>query len=117
MRSYYPWSVSLPSISIVRLTMMDIVLVREFEEMKRWKSRATLLARSNLQRIFKEMPSIEQVVMKNLAKIISHRLRDTRSQLVRLVAEMIKQVRYSQQDIWVKGGGLCISGLWKLHLS
>jgi hypothetical protein len=51
------------------------------------------LARSDLQRIFKEMPSIERVVMNNLATIISHRLRDTSSQLVRLVAEMIKQVR------------------------
>ena len=72
---------------------MDTVLVREIEEMKRWKSKATLLARSNLRRIFKRMPSIERVVMKNLATIIGHRLRDTRSQLVRLVAEMIKQVR------------------------
>jgi CRP-like cAMP-binding protein len=46
---------------------------------------------SDLQWIFKERPSIERVVMKNLATIISHKLRDARSQLVRLVAEMIKQ--------------------------
>jgi len=46
---------------------------------------------SDLQRIFKERPSIERVVMKNLATVISSRLRDSWAQLVRLVAEMIKQ--------------------------
>jgi len=46
---------------------------------------------SDLQRIFKERPSIERVVMKNLATVISSRLRDSSTQLVRLVCEMIKQ--------------------------
>ena len=46
---------------------------------------------SDLRRIFKERPSIERVVMKNLATVISSRLRDSMAQLVRLVAEMIKQ--------------------------
>ena len=46
---------------------------------------------SDLQWLFKERPSIERVVMKNLAIVISSRLRDSRDQLVRLVAEMIKQ--------------------------
>lgn len=48
---------------------------------------------SDLQRIFKERPSIERVVMKNLATVISSRLRDSFTQLVRLVNEMIKQGR------------------------
>jgi CRP-like cAMP-binding protein len=55
------------------------------------KAEVICIKASDLQRIFKERPSIERVVMKNLAMIISHRLRDTRNQLVRLVAEMTKQ--------------------------
>ncbi len=47
----------------------------------------------DLQRIFEEEPIIECMVMKNLAGVISLRLRDSRTQLVRLVAELIKQGR------------------------
>ncbi len=46
---------------------------------------------SDLQHIFKQWSLIERVVMKNLATVISSRLRDSRTQLVRLIAEMIKQ--------------------------
>lgn len=46
---------------------------------------------SDLQHIFREKPTVECLVMENLAKIISCRLRDTRNQLVRLVAELIRQ--------------------------
>jgi CRP-like cAMP-binding protein len=46
---------------------------------------------SDLQRIFKGRPSVERVVMRNLVMVISCRLRDSRAQLVRFVAEMIKQ--------------------------
>ncbi|MBI4304164.1 MAG: cyclic nucleotide-binding domain-containing protein [Chloroflexi bacterium] len=55
------------------------------------KSDVIAIKASDLQRIFKERPSIERVVMRNLAGVISSRLRDSRTQLVRLVAEMIKQ--------------------------
>lgn len=55
------------------------------------KAQIICVKASDLQWIFKERPSIERVVMKNLAMIISYRLRDTRNQLVRLVAELIKQ--------------------------
>ena len=55
------------------------------------KAQIICIKASDLQRIFKERPSIERVVMKNLATIISSRLRDSRTQLMRLVAEMIKQ--------------------------
>jgi len=48
---------------------------------------------SDLQQVFKERPSIERVVMKNLASVINSQLKDSRAQLVRLVAEMIKQGR------------------------
>ena len=46
---------------------------------------------SDLQPIFKERPSVERVVMKNLATAISSRLTDIEAQLGCLVAEMIKQ--------------------------
>jgi len=46
---------------------------------------------SDLQRIFEEDPTIERVVMKNLAFIIGSRLRDSHAQLERLIAEVIKQ--------------------------
>ena len=55
------------------------------------KAQIICIKASDLQWIFKERPSIERVVMKNLATIISSRLRDSRTQLMRLVAEMIKQ--------------------------
>lgn len=55
------------------------------------KAQIIYIKASDLQRTFKERPSIECVAMKNLATIISYRLRDTRNQLVRLVAELIKQ--------------------------
>jgi len=44
---------------------------------------------SDLQRIFKEKPSIERVVMKNMATVMASRLRDNLTQLMRLVAEMM----------------------------
>ncbi len=49
------------------------------------------IAASDLQRIFEEEPSIERIVMRNLAGVISSRLRQSRTQLVRLIAEVIKQ--------------------------
>ncbi len=55
------------------------------------EARAFHIKVSDLQRIFRESPSVERVVMKNLATIVSSRLRDSWSQLTRLVAEMIKQ--------------------------
>ena len=55
------------------------------------KARVICIKASDLQHIFKERPSLERVVMKNLATVINSRLRDSYSQLVRLVAEMIKQ--------------------------
>lgn len=57
------------------------------------QARAYRIKASDLQRIFSERPSIERIVMKNLAKIVSSRLRDSWGQLTRLVAEMIKQGR------------------------
>ncbi len=55
--------------------------------------RAIYIKATNLQRLFKEMPSVEHVMMKNLATIMSLRLRDSYTQLTHLVAEMIKQGR------------------------
>ncbi len=46
---------------------------------------------SELERVFRDRPLIERAVMKNLTAIISNRLKGSRSQLVQLVAEMIKQ--------------------------
>ena len=46
---------------------------------------------SDLQRVFEGRPSVESIVMKNLAQVISSRLRDSRIQLIRLVAEVMKQ--------------------------
>ena len=46
---------------------------------------------SDLQRICEERPSLGYTVMKNLATIVSSRLRESRTQLERLVAEVIKQ--------------------------
>ncbi len=45
----------------------------------------------DLRAIFREWPSIEATVMRNLAGVISTRLRDSRTQLLRLIAELIKQ--------------------------
>ncbi len=55
------------------------------------KSWVICVKASDLQQIFHERPSVERVVMKNLTSIISHRLRDSRNQLVHLVIEMIKR--------------------------
>ena len=55
------------------------------------EARAYHIKASDLQRIFRERPSVEQVVMKNLAVIVSSRLRDSWRQLARIVAEMIMQ--------------------------
>ena len=46
---------------------------------------------SDLQLIFRERPSIEHVVMKNLATIINSRLTKCRAHLAGLVTEMINQ--------------------------
>ncbi|MDD5289494.1 MAG: cyclic nucleotide-binding domain-containing protein, partial [Dehalococcoidales bacterium] len=46
---------------------------------------------SDLQRLFKENPKIELVIMRNLTKVIASRLKDSHRQFVNLVAEMIKQ--------------------------
>jgi len=45
---------------------------------------------SDLQRIFKDNPAIEAMVMRNLAAIISSRLRDCHTKLGNLIAELIK---------------------------
>jgi CRP-like cAMP-binding protein len=45
----------------------------------------------NLEGIFKERPSIEHKVMRNLVVIMGSRFRASRIQLARLVAEMVKQ--------------------------
>ena len=55
------------------------------------EGRAFHIKASDLQHIFREWPSIERVVMKNLATIVSSRLIDSWGQLTRLVAEMIKR--------------------------
>jgi hypothetical protein len=46
---------------------------------------------SDLQRIFAAKPVVEAMVMKNLAGIISSRLRDSNTQIARLCAEVIKE--------------------------
>ena len=51
------------------------------------------IAASELQCIFEKEPSIERTVMKNLAGVISSRLRDSHTQLVRLIVEVIKEGR------------------------
>jgi len=51
------------------------------------------IAASDLQRIFEAELSIERTVMKNLAGVIISRLRESHTQLVRLIAEVIKQGR------------------------
>jgi glutaminase len=55
------------------------------------RGRAFHIKTSELQRIFRDRPSVEHVVMRNLATIMSSRLRESWGQLTRLVAEMIKQ--------------------------
>jgi hypothetical protein len=45
----------------------------------------------DLQRILGEAPLIEGAVMKNLARIISSRLKEGRDHLKRLVGEVIRQ--------------------------
>ncbi len=57
------------------------------------KAQIICIKASDLQPIFKERPSLERVVMKNLVTIINSRLTDIETQLVCLVAEMIKQGR------------------------
>ncbi len=46
---------------------------------------------AGLQRVLNERPLIEAIVMRNMARIISLRLRESRAQLTNLIAEMIKQ--------------------------
>ena len=46
---------------------------------------------SDLQRIFSERPSIERVIMRNMVTVMCSRLKDSMTQLLCLVAEMIKQ--------------------------
>ncbi len=71
--------------------VMPYVLTASARCMER--SQILSIEASDLQRVFNERPSVELVVMRNLATVISLRLRDGWSQLVRLVAEMIKQGR------------------------
>lgn len=56
-------------------------------------TQAILMKASDLQAVFRERPSVERIVMRNIATIMSTRLRDSWSQLTRLVAEMVKQGR------------------------
>ncbi|MDD5289177.1 MAG: cyclic nucleotide-binding domain-containing protein [Dehalococcoidales bacterium] len=46
---------------------------------------------ADLQRVFQKVPNIELVVMRNLTRVIARRLRDSHTQFLNLVAEMIKQ--------------------------
>ena len=46
---------------------------------------------TDLQRILKTNPIVEATVMRNLAGIVSSRLRDSRTQLTRLCAEVLKE--------------------------
>jgi len=46
---------------------------------------------SDLRHLFKARPSIEIVMMRNLAIVVNSRLKDSRAQLVRLVSELIAQ--------------------------
>lgn len=55
------------------------------------KTRMIGIEALDLQRIFGEAPLIEGAVMKNLAGIISSRLKEGRAQLKRLVGEVIRQ--------------------------
>jgi CRP-like cAMP-binding protein len=57
------------------------------------KSEIIYIKAADLRYIFKESPSIELIVMKNLAAVLSSRLRDSWSQLTGLVSEMVKQGR------------------------
>ena len=57
------------------------------------KTQIICMKASDLQQVFRDRSSIERVVMKNLASVLNLQLRDSRTQLVRLVAEMIKQGR------------------------
>ncbi len=54
-------------------------------------SRIISIKASDLEHIFEERPLVGYVIMKNLAIVISTRLRDSRVQLVRLIAEIVKQ--------------------------
>ncbi len=58
------------------------------------KAQVISIKASDLERVFKERPIIEVVVMKNLAGVISYRLRESRAQLLHLIAEMVKQGKY-----------------------
>ncbi len=51
----------------------------------------TSIRAADLQRILEERPMVGYIVMKNLARVMSSRLRESHTQLVRLIAELIKQ--------------------------
>ena len=55
------------------------------------KTTIVSIAASDLKRVFAEDPSIERIVMTNLAFVIGSRLRDSQVQLQRLVVEILKQ--------------------------
>lgn len=55
------------------------------------KAETICIKAKNLENIFRERPSIEHKIMKNLVKIMGSRYRASRIQLARLVAEMVKQ--------------------------
>jgi len=64
-----------PTASAICLEKADIICIKAMD----------------LERVFKEEPSIEHKVMKNLVAIMGSRFRASRIQLARLVTEMVKQ--------------------------
>ena len=57
------------------------------------RSRVISIMASDLQHTFEEDPLIECIAMRNLTRIIGARLRDSHTQLVRLIVEVIKQAK------------------------
>lgn len=52
---------------------------------------------SDLQKLFEGRPSLEAMVMRNLAGVVSSRLRDNQTQLTRLCTEILKEgVKYRE---------------------
>jgi hypothetical protein len=56
------------------------------------KAETICIKLKNLEDIFRERPSIEYKVMKNLVRVMGSRFRASRIYLARLVAEMVKPV-------------------------
>ncbi|MFC2022913.1 Crp/Fnr family transcriptional regulator [Chloroflexota bacterium] len=57
------------------------------------KTKIICIKAADLLQILSERPFIERIVMKNLARVINQRLKDSRAQLTRLIIEMINQGR------------------------